>query len=282
VVAVPRTALAPRPEGQPDRLDRLDRPELDRRDRPEDRLGQVGGLGQVDRLGRLAGRHRPVSMAQERMLPVLDALRPFLPGGGLRRGATVAVTGSAAVLLALLAGPSAAGSWCAAVGMPWLGVIAAAELGIALDRFALVARPGKEWPAVAAALVDGFDVVAVAAPTRLRAADARRLTARARERGAVLVAVGDGWQGADIRIRAGPGRWVGLGDGHGRLRGHEVPITVEGRGAAARPQQGRLWLPGPDGVVRAALAATRAQTRTQARTRPHPARASPDHLAVPA
>ena len=219
MVAVPRTAPAPRPNGR----DQVDWPELDRRDRPE-----------LDRLGRLAGRHRPVSMAQERMLPVLDALRPFLPGGGLRRGATVAVTGSAAVLLALLAGPSAAGSWCAAVGMPWLGVIAAAELGIALDRFALVARPGKEWPAVAAALVDGFDVVAVAAPPRLRAADARRLTARARERGAVLVAVGDGWQGADIRIRAGPGRWVGLGDGHGRLRGHEVPITVEGRGARQR------------------------------------------------
>ena len=42
--------------------------------------------------------------------------------------------GATSILLALLAGASAAGSWCAVVGMPSLGLVAAAELGIALDR----------------------------------------------------------------------------------------------------------------------------------------------------
>lgn len=193
-------------------------------------------------LKELADRHRPVTMAGERTLPVIDALRPLLPGGGLRRGATVGVSGSTAVLLALIAGASAAGSWCAAVGLPWLGVAAAAELGVALDRLALVRYPGREWAATVAALLDGFDVVAVGVPARLRSGDARRLSARARERGAVLVAVGE-WQGADVRIRAGPSRWTGLGEGHGHLRARYVPVAVEGRGAAARPRHGRLWLP---------------------------------------
>lgn len=199
-------------------------------------------------LKELADRHRPVTMAGERTLPVIDALRPLLPGGGLRRGATVGVSGSTAVLLALLAGASAAGSWCAAVGLPWLGMAAAAELGVALDRFALVRHPGREWAATVAALLDGFDVVAVGVPARMRAADSRRLSARARERGAVLLAAGE-WQGADVRIRAGPSRWTGLGEGHGHLQARYVPIAVEGRAAAARPRHGRLWLPADVGVA---------------------------------
>jgi hypothetical protein len=194
-------------------------------------------------LKELADRHRPVTMAGERTLPVIDALRPLFPGDGLRRGATVAITGSTAVLLAVLAGPSSAGSWCAAVGLPWLGVVAAAELGVVLDRLALVPDPGREWTATVAALIDGFDVVAVGLPARFRTGDARRLAARARERGVVLVGYGDGWPGADVSVRAGPSRWIGLGHGHGHLQARYVSVVVEGRGAAARPRHGRVWLP---------------------------------------
>lgn len=206
-------------------------------------------------LKEVADRHRPVTMAGERLLPVVDALRPLLPGGGLRRGATVAVSGSTAVLLALLAGPSAAGSWCAAVALPWLGAVAAAELGVVLDRLALVPDAGREWAAIVGALIDGFDVVAVGVPGRLRGADARRLAARARERGAVLIPFGDGWTGADVTVRAGPSRWVGLAEGHGYLEARYVPLAVEGRGAAARPRHGRIWLPGPAEAAHAAHAA---------------------------
>src|SRR5207302_7365787 len=78
---------------------------------------------------------RPVSLARERTLPVLPALAELLPEGGLRRGSTVTVLGDATSLaLALLAGPSQAGSWCAAVGLPSLGLVAAAEVGIVLER----------------------------------------------------------------------------------------------------------------------------------------------------
>src|SRR5918993_940204 len=86
------------------------------------------------------------TLADERLLPVVPALQPLLPGGGLRRGTPVAVTRSAALALALVAGASAAGSWVAAVGLPDLGILAAAETGIALERLALVPTPGSAGP----------------------------------------------------------------------------------------------------------------------------------------
>ncbi|MDP9387216.1 MAG: hypothetical protein M3Q48_04630, partial [Actinomycetota bacterium] len=62
-------------------------------------------------LSELAGRARPVASADEQVLAVLPALAGLLPGGGLRRGSTVAVSGSTSLALALVAAPTAAGSW---------------------------------------------------------------------------------------------------------------------------------------------------------------------------
>src|SRR4051794_18135467 len=107
----------------------------------------------------LADVVRPASDIDEggaqRTLPVLPELTGLLPGRGLRRGSTVsgaaerpAPGGGTSLLLALLAEASRAGSWCAVVGVPALGILAAAEVGIALDRLALVPDPGPEWPTV--------------------------------------------------------------------------------------------------------------------------------------
>lgn len=197
------------------------------------------------------------ALAGERLLPVAPALERLFPGGGLRRGSTVAVTGSTSLALAVLAGPSTAGSWCAAVALPALGLVAAAEMGVALERLALVPAPGPEWPAVVAALLDALDVVMVGTGPRVRPADTRRLVARARERGAVLLVLG-GWDGADVRLSvsgAAPkerGRqceWRGLGAGHGHLQARQVEVVAEGRGAASRVRRRRLWLPTEGGGV---------------------------------
>jgi len=189
----------------------------------------------------------------ERPLPVLPPLAPLLPHGALRRGSTVVVQGSPSLLLALLAGPSQAGSWCAVVGMPALGLAAAAEMGVALDRFPLVPAPGAGWATVTAALLDALDVVAVAPPGRgVRDGDARRLAARARQRGSVLVPFGvraGGWEGADLWLAVRDTRWGGLGAGHGHLRARQAEVRGEGRGPAARPRRAWLWLPAPDGGV---------------------------------
>jgi hypothetical protein len=190
------------------------------------------------------------TLAAERLLPVVPAFRPLLPGRGLRRGTTVTVSRSAALALALVAGASAAGSWMAAVGLPDLGIVAAAETGIALERLALVPTPGaRAWATVVAALLDAVDVVLVRSPARLPAVQARRLAARARERGAVLVPLGVWPEPADLRLAVTASAWRGLGQGHGRLQSRQVEVLVAGRGAATRERRVLLWLPSPDGTI---------------------------------
>jgi hypothetical protein len=190
------------------------------------------------------------TLAAERLLPVIPALRPLLPGQGLRRGTTVAVGRSAALALALVAGASAAGSWVAAVGLPDLGIVAAAETGVVLERLALVPFPdARSWPTVVAALLDAVDVVLVRPPAGLPGGQARRLAARARERGAVLVPLGTWTEPADLRLAVATSTWHGLGQGHGRLLARRVEVVVAGRGAATRQLRAPLWLPAPDGTI---------------------------------
>lgn len=60
----------------------------------------------------------------DRLLPVMPELADLFVDGRLRRGTTVSIApgrGATTLLLAMLAGVSRAGSWCAAVGMPQLG-----------------------------------------------------------------------------------------------------------------------------------------------------------------
>jgi hypothetical protein len=199
-------------------------------------------------LDELALRTQPLVLARDEQLPVLEPLRDLFPGGALRRGSTVVVN-SPSLVLALLSGPSQAGSWTAVVGQPDLGLAAAAELGVALDRLALVPWPGAQWATVVSALLDGVDVVVARPPARVRPGDQRRLMAKARERGAVLVPLGGWVEGADVRLAVTASAWEGLGDGHGHLRARRVEVTVSGRGAAARHRQVSLWLPDPEGEV---------------------------------
>ncbi|MGH3614716.1 MAG: hypothetical protein ACRDRK_19410, partial [Pseudonocardia sp.] len=123
--------------------------------------------------------------ADGRVLPVAGPMARLLPAGGLRRGSTVALVagpGVTSLLFALLAEASAGGAWVGVVGRPGLGLVAATEAGLLLERVALVPYPGHDLVAVAAALLDGLDIVAVAGAERagLRVADRQRLAARAR------------------------------------------------------------------------------------------------------
>ena len=207
----------------------------------------------ISQLHEVAARARPVALAREHVLPVLEPLRTLLPDG-LWRGSTVAVHGAAALLTALLAEATAAGSWAAVVGLPSLGLAAAAESGVDLGRLALVPRPGADFPAVVAALLDGVDIVAVHSDT-VQPAVARQLSARARHRGAVLVSSGP-WPSADIVLSCRPGEWTGLESGAGHLAERRVVVQARGRGAAVRPVSAELLLPGPSGSVSLATANT--------------------------
>jgi hypothetical protein len=178
--------------------------------------------------------------------------------------------GATSLVLALVAPAVAAGAWAAMVGLADVGLVAAAEQGVDLGRLVLVPRPGARWAEAAAALLDGMDVVVVGAST-VGVGLARRLTARVRERGAVLVALIDrrGWPEAEVRLavepvepadatssgRTGPARgghrptggWEGVGGGYGHLHRRRVAVVAGGRHAAAEGRRVELWLPGPGG-----------------------------------
>jgi hypothetical protein len=194
----------------------------------------------------LAARVRPMVLAGERRLAVPGPVGEILPGGGLQRGSVVRVegapgTGATALLLSLLAAATAAGEWAAMVDPEGvLGGLAAAEAGVALERLAVVRpSPGTTVPPalygrVVATLLDGMTVVGAVVPRGFRLPEARRLEARARERGAVLVAAGP-WPGeAALRLRAEHSSWTGLGPGEGLLGERVLRVAVSGRGAAGR------------------------------------------------
>jgi hypothetical protein len=175
------------------------------------------------------------------LLPVPQALAELFPEGGLRRGSTITVSGSSSLVLALLAEVSLKQGWCAEVGSPLLGSAAAAEAGVALERFVRVTEPGEQWPSIVASLLEAFDIVVVHPPPRAREADMRRLSARARERSAVLLATAK-WDGAVLGLSVTDQRWHGLGSGHGYLRARELDVQALGRGAATQLRRATVWL----------------------------------------
>jgi len=188
------------------------------------------------------------------VLPILPELAPLVPGGGLRRGSVIVTSGVAAtsLALALAAGPTAGGAWLGVVGMPSLGIVAAAELGVAVERLFLVAAPpANQWAEIVAAVVDGAEIVMAVPPIGVRGSDARRVQARVSSRGAVLVLAGaepvPGFQ-PDLQVRARAAAWEGIEQGAGRLLARRVTIEVSGR-RAARPVTRELLLPGPLGGI---------------------------------
>lgn len=174
----------------------------------------------------LAERVRPVTLARDRHMPIHPALGRLLPEG-LQHSITVAVTADAsggATTLALLvaAGASAAGGWVAAVGLPDLGLVAADQLGIRLDRMVVVNCDQAKGGQVVAALLDGFPMILVG-PDMLSSRDSQRLAARLREQGNVVVIVGPNQtEGTTLRL-AVSSRWDHDNDlGPGR----EVPLLT--------------------------------------------------------
>jgi hypothetical protein len=185
-------------------------------------------------------------------LPVVPALRDLLPTGISRDTPTLIGPGPGgrSLLLALLVEATrTAGAWCAIVGMPDLGLAAAAELGVNTDRLALVPDPGPDWAGVTAALCAGFDLVAVHPPARPPAKLAQRLQTKARHRHTALLVYGD-WPAAHTTLRAVDGHWSGLRDGRGRLRRRKLRIESAGRGGI-RPRTVEVWLPDDSGQIRA-------------------------------
>lgn len=204
--------------------------------------------GEILRLRREIGRMQR-RRSEEKLLPVPPALQEVLPGGGLQSGTVYSVSPSPSLLFALLSAHSGRGGWCAAVGMPTLGLEAAASYGIDLSRLILVPSPGDRWLAVASALAEVVPLIAVGPSTRVADAEAARLAARLRDRGCTLLTTAP-WPQSEGMISLHDPHWEGLGEGWGLLSDRTVTVTAQTR-QSPRPQNVRVQL--PDGLGRVGL-----------------------------
>ena len=205
----------------------------------------------------LRRRATPVVPASARTLPVGSELARLVPGGSLRRGTTTLISASAgaggtSLAVGLLAEASKAGHWCAAIGLADPGIAAMAELGLDLRRAVFVPRPQAGWAEAAAELLEGVELLLLRPPARVPHAAARRLVARARDRRAVLVILGESHHSwplpVDLSLSIEHSSWQGVSDGHGRLASRLAEICIEARGVP-RPRRARLWLPSATGEV---------------------------------
>ena len=225
---------------------------------PVTHLADLATRGLVTRAG--AG-----TAASERTLPLLAVFEGLMPQGSVQRGSVMRCQGVAAVslALALAAGPSQQGAWVGVAGFPSLGLAAAAEAGVSLDRLVAVTEPSTtqplttqpltdaQWADLLAAFIDGFNVVLLGPGTQqVRPNTARRLLARLQSRGAVAITVGAPVFGADLCFESTGSSWVGIGDGHGVARGRVAEVSLSGR-RVPQTRHARLWLPAADGQVRA-------------------------------
>lgn len=173
-------------------------------------------------------------------LPVSSDLRVMFPEGGLVRGRTVLCGGDAAVALALriVSQPTQAGSWLGVVGVHNIGVQAASEQGVALQRVVFVqpATSRAEWVSTVAAAADGFDVLMLEVPHGITVADARRVQTRIQSRRNALVLIGATQKLAlqsvfqpDVVVDTTTTQWNGIERGAGHVQSREVCVAVSGR-----------------------------------------------------
>lgn len=158
----------------------------------------------------------------------------------------LSLQGSATLLLAVLALRQGSSGWCGVIGGDDLGWCAATEIGLDLNRVLSVPRSTLDDAStltVASTLLDGVDALLIGASSteRLRPQHRRRLLARARERGRLILTPAP-WEGARTLQAGSLAPDAGIGDGvptqppvEPSADGVVVPI---GRGAPAAVAQG--------------------------------------------
>lgn len=185
-------------------------------------------------LAALGERVSPISLSGERVLPVAPDLQGLFPEGGLVRGRVLSCAGSGATSIALsvVSAAATAGSWVALVDVPTIGLDAASELGVPLERVvAIDASPDNgNWADVVSAAADGFELLIVRVPADVPASTLRRVSTRLQQRGVVMLVLGDpGALVCDGVLDAAKQTWSGIGAGWGHLTQRVVEVQATGR-----------------------------------------------------
>jgi hypothetical protein len=181
-------------------------------------------------------------------VPVAPALASLLPSSGLERGGVYACAGDApmSLLFSLVATATSVGSWLACVDVPRVGLMAAHEYGVALQRVMCVSTGGhtQSYAQVVGALVDGIDLVVVSSPT-CSAAETRRIVARAKASGSVLIILGRAGQfSPDVVVSSSTTEW------HFHTYASSRTMSVQAHGRRVYNQRAlTVQLPAADGAA---------------------------------
>ena len=189
------------------------------------------------------GLVRPATQGEAESIPVAEHLCALFDGRGLVRGRIVWCAGDAAMSLGLqvVARATQEGSWLAVIGLDDLGLQAAFEHGVALDRTVVVGptRTPREWTSAVGAAVEGFAVVLLGVPRGVTAGDAQRLATRIQARRAVAVCVDCSRTSKvasvfspDVVVHTATTEWHGIEHGAGHVRCRDLEVEVSGRRVA--------------------------------------------------
>jgi hypothetical protein len=126
-------------------------------------------------------------------------------------------------------------------------MVAAAKLGVVLERTALIPFP-EAADRIVGMLLGGFDIASAACPSGVAAPARARWVARAHRSGTVLTPFccrpeSVAWRGADLTLSTWRPRRHGTGVGRGRLCARELTVVVSGvvrQAGRARPRLGCL------------------------------------------
>ena len=196
----------------------------------------------------------PATRAREaaaETIAVVSQLAPLLPHGGLARGTATQVD-DAGLLLALAAAPANATTttWTGVIGIGDLGLAAAMSAGLPWQRMLLADDvPDEHYAEIVSTLAGVCSIILTRPPAAMADRTATRLTAHLRRHNAILLAYGNPWPGAAMRLGVSDIRWSGLGTGWGQLAERRCTVHAVGRGAAARPRALELLLPDSRGRV---------------------------------
>ncbi len=210
------------------------------------RLERRSGEERTATIEALRERLRGMQQAVPAAAPTVD---DAAPAGldevvrSLRPGAAHSIQ-SRSLALACLGAALPAGAWGAIVGMPDLGIEAARDLGVPIDRIALVPQPGRAWLDAVASLAEAMPVVLAASPARVTPTEAARLAARLRQASSTLLVVG-AWPNAATVVRSVRAEWQGLADGDGRIAAGSLLVEAAAGGA---PRRARIPIAGRPAV----------------------------------
>ncbi|MGF3054996.1 hypothetical protein [Microbacterium sp. YY-01] len=198
-------------------------------------------------IGRLQRRRSDLPI-----VPLLPALAPLMPEGGLQSGAVYTFTPSLRLASALIAAATQQGAWCAVVGLPTFGIESAEAQGVDPERLIVVPHPHQRWFSVISALSEVVSLIMVHPSTPISAAEAQRFQARLRDRACTVLIASENyeWPNKQGELWLSQPEWRGLGNGWGVISECEVTVSARIRGLPA-PRHQRVIMPNAQGQVQA-------------------------------